>query len=191
MPVRSRAEGKERRLMPTEIINRQTEVPVSQELMEAISRVVSLALNLTTHSDSYEVAVSLVGNDEIARLNSAYRGVEGVTDVLSFPMCEPGELAVYDPPEGDIAVLPDIPDIQPPEESLAGDACDLLGDIVICMPRAVEQAADYGHSLIREVCYLAVHGALHLLGYDHENTEDQARMRRVEEYVMSAMGLAG
>ena len=66
--------GKERRLMPTEIINRQTEVPVSQELMEAISRVVSLALNLTTHSDSYEVAVSLVGNDEIARLNSAYRG---------------------------------------------------------------------------------------------------------------------
>ena len=106
-------------------------------------------------------------------------------------MCEPGELAVYDPPEGDIAVLPDIPDIQPPEESLAGDACDLLGDIVICMPRAVEQAADYGHSLIREVCYLAVHGALHLLGYDHENTEDQARMRRVEEYVMSAMGLAG
>ena len=53
--------------------------------MEAISRVVSLALNLTTHSDSYEVAVSLVGNDEIARLNSAYRGVEGVTDVLSSP----------------------------------------------------------------------------------------------------------
>ena len=110
--------------------------------------------------------------------------------MLSFPCAKPGELAVYDPPEGDIAVLPDIPDIQPRRSRWRGRLRP-SGDIVICMPRAVEQAADYGQSLIREVCYLAVHGALHLLGYDHENTEDQARMRRVEEYVMSAMGLAG
>jgi probable rRNA maturation factor len=87
-----------------------------------------------------------------------------------------------------------VPNIIPPDDyDTWDDAGDpeghLLGDVVISLPRAVEQAADYGHSLEREVCYLTVHGVLHLLGHDHETEAGASRMRQIEESVMNRIGL--
>ena len=180
--------------MSAEIVNRQTEVEVAPVLEGKVKEAVEIALKLTMGHDDFEVDVSFVDDSEIAQLNAEYRGVEGPTDVLSFPMDDPDEFAAY---EGDCAELvecPDLPNIIPPDDFDAwDDAGDpeghLLGDVVISLPRAVEQAADYGHSLEREVCYLTVHGVLHLLGHDHETEAGASRMRGIEESVMDRIGL--
>ena len=65
----------------------------------------------------------------------------------------------------------------------------LMGDIVISMHRAAEQAEEYGHSLMREVCFLAVHGALHLFGYDHMTPEEDARMQEIAQKILSTLGI--
>ena len=103
----------------------------------------------------------------IHELNKEYRDKDSATDVLSFPLGENGE---YDIDED--------------------NGCKLLGDIVISMERAMEQAELYGHSLQREVAYLTVHSMLHLLGYDHEAGGLEAvRMREKEEAVLIQLGL--
>ncbi|MDR0852274.1 MAG: rRNA maturation RNase YbeY [Clostridiales Family XIII bacterium] len=118
----------------------------------------------------FEVSVSFVSEAEIRDYNRTYRGVDRVTDVLSFPQ--------YD----------HIADIH---ETAARSAAIpvILGDIVICTDRAVQQAAEYGHSIQREITYLYVHSLLHLFGYDHEDDVDKKLMRRAEEQVMRAIGL--
>ena len=103
----------------------------------------------------------------IAELNNQYRNKPMPTDVLSFPL---GENGVYDVDEN--------------------NGCKMLGDIVISMERAQEQATLYGHPLQREVAFLTVHSMLHLLGYDHENGGLEAmRMREKEEAVLTQLGL--
>ena len=104
--------------------------------------------------------------DEIHKLNKQYRNKDMPTDVLSFVM---GENGVYD--------------VDPKT------GAQILGDVVISMEKAVEQAERYGHSLQREVGYLTAHSVLHLLGYDHENNMERIRMREKEEKVMSQLGL--
>ena len=114
-----------------------------------------------------EISVTFVDNNRIHELNREYRGKDSATDVLSFPLGENGE---YDIDED--------------------NGCKLLGDIVISMERAMEQAELYGHSLQREVAYLTVHSMLHLLGYDHEAGGLEAvRMREKEEAVLIQLGL--
>ena len=96
--------------------------------------------------------------------------VDAPTDVLSFALAEEEPLVPMEP-NGD--------NDSPPE---------LLGDVVICLPIALRQAAEYGHSSTREILYLAVHGLLHLLGYDHQTTEEQRQMRRAEEQFLVEAG---
>ncbi|MDD2361315.1 MAG: rRNA maturation RNase YbeY, partial [Syntrophaceticus schinkii] len=98
-----------------------------------------------------------------------YRGVAGTTDVLSFPMMDGDD---------------DLVDLDGLQDEF------LLGDIVISVPRALEQAREYGHSLAREMLFLAVHGMLHLLGYDHQMKADAARMRLKEKKVLEMVDLA-
>ena len=106
-------------------------------------------------------------NEQIRELNRDYRNKDAATDVLSFPL---GEDGVYDKNEETGALL--------------------LGDIVISVERAKEQAEQYGHSLERELGWLTVHSMLHLLGYDHETGEEEARdMRAREEAVLTSLGL--
>ena len=120
-------------------------------------------------SGSVEVSVTLVSNKQIKELNSIYRKKDSVTDVLSFPMGENGKYDI-DPETG----------------------AKILGDIVISIEKAVEQAERFGHSLQREVGYLTAHSMLHLLGYDHEdNGLQKLRMREKEEKVMTLLGLPG
>lgn len=109
-----------------------------------------------------DVCVLVTDAEEIQRLNAAYRSIDRVTDVLTFPAWE-GD-AILCPPDG------------------------YLGDIAICYERAVEQAEEYGHSLERELAFLAVHGALHLLGYDHMEPEDEAVMRQKQDEILNELG---
>ena len=102
----------------------------------------------------------------IRKLNNQYRGIDAATDVLSFPLGENGE---YD--------------------TNLETGAKMLGDVVISMEKAVEQAEAFGHSLQREVGYLTAHSVLHLLGYDHAENIEKVRMREKEELVMSQLGL--
>ncbi|WP_083520774.1 rRNA maturation RNase YbeY [Alicyclobacillus kakegawensis] len=114
---------------------------------------------------SGEVSVSLVGEDEIHQLNRDYRGVDRPTDVLSFALGEGEDMPV------------------PPGEPVP------LGDIVVSVPAAVRQAAEYGHSLHREVAFLLVHGFLHLTGYDHQDEPSEREMFGLQEAVLAGLGL--
>jgi probable rRNA maturation factor len=119
---------------------------------------------------SVEVELLIVDETAMHELNLRYRGVDAPTDVLSFPLLEEfGEQPLF---------------VTPP------DGVKRLGDIVISLPRAQVQAAEYGHSARRELTYLFVHGLLHLLGYQHEDEAARAAMRVKEESALAAVGLS-
>ncbi|MBC3086250.1 MAG: rRNA maturation RNase YbeY [Staphylococcus capitis] len=120
------------------------------------------------HIDSEaELSVTFVDKDEIQNINKMYRDKDKVTDVISFALEE-------DEPEIDMNEL-DIPRV--------------LGDIIICTDVAHEQAENYGHSFERELGFLALHGFLHLLGYDHMTDEDEKEMFGRQDAILNAYGL--
>lgn len=122
---------------------------------------------------NYEVSVTLVDNEEIREINKNYRNIDFPTDVLSFPMIDYNSgLKLNDVENMDLD---------------SGEV--VLGDIVISLERAYEQAIDYGHSFQREIAFLMVHGMLHLLGYDHEEENDRKKMRAEEERILSSLNL--
>ncbi len=143
------------------ITNRQKDVKIPSGCCHAV-------LATEGFEGPAEVSVSFVNNEQIRELNNEFRHKDAATDVLSFPL---GENGVYDINEETGAYQ--------------------LGDVVISVPKAMEQAEQYGHSLQREMGFLTVHSMLHLLGYDHEAGGLEAlRMREKEETVMSKLGLA-
>ena len=134
------------------------------------------ALSTLAESDcTLLIEISFVDEGEIQTLNRTYRGVDQVTDVLSFPAME---------------LIKGLP-LRAAEHPLELDEEGrlFLGSIAICTSRAKEQAEEYGHSYERELFYLATHGVLHCLGYDHENEEEKAQMRVREEEVMQKLCL--
>lgn len=116
--------------------------------------------------DTAEVSVTLTNNDHIREINLSYRNKDAATDVISFALNEGEEPEIIDGPE-----------------------INMLGDIIISIERAMEQAEEYGHSLERELAFLTVHGMMHLLGYDHIEEEDRLEMRKEEEYVLGHLGI--
>ena len=149
------------------ITNKQNVVKVPSGLRILIRRSCHAVLEFEKFEESAEISVTFVDNEQIAELNAQYRNKPQPTDVLSFPL---GENNVYD---------------RNPETGAV-----LLGDIVISLERAVEQAKLYGHSLQREVAFLTVHSMFHLLGYDHEGGGLEAvRMREKEEAALIQLGL--
>ena len=149
------------------ISNEQNAVKIPSGLRILIRRSCNAVLNYEHFEGPAEISATFVDNDRIHELNKQYRNKDMPTDVLSFPMGENGQ---YDIDED--------------------NGCKVLGDIVISMQRAMEQAELYGHSLQREVAYLTVHSMLHLLGYDHEGSGLEAvRMREREEAVLLQLGL--
>ena len=121
------------------------------------------------------VEIVFVDGDEIRRLNNDNRGIDRVTDVLSFPALD------------EIKGLPLKKQDFPCDIDENGNL--FIGSIVVCCDRAKEQAQEYGHSYNRELHYLLVHGVMHCLGYDHETDEDRAQMREKEELVLNKMGI--
>lgn len=149
------------------IANQQNVVKIPTGIRLLVRRCCSAVLQMEGFRDPAEVSVTFVDNEQIRVLNAEYRNKDSATDVLSFPL---GEDGVYDLNNETGAYL--------------------LGDIVISVPRAIEQAEMYGHSLRREIGFLTVHSMLHLLGYDHENGGIEAvRMREKEEQVLNKLGL--
>ena len=149
------------------ISNEQNKVKVPAGMRLLIRRCCNAVLTFEEFEKNAEVSVTFVDNESIHSLNRQYRNVDKETDVLSFPLGENGQ---YDENHSTGALL--------------------LGDIVISLEKAVEQADLYGHSLQREVAFLTVHSMLHLLGYDHENGGlEQVRMREREESILLRLGL--
>ena len=129
-----------------------------------IKRSIKNALEYEGFEYGAELSVTVTDNEGIHQLNLAHRNIDRPTDVLSFPLYE-----------GDFD---------------DGSEIKALGDIVISLERAREQAKEYGHSLKREVAFLTVHSVLHLLGYDHERSEqDEKEMFYKQEEILKRMGI--
>ena len=147
---------------------------VGKEEKDFLRKVAETALRVMGATDA-SLDVTFVGRDRIRHLNAERRKVDRVTDVLSFPTLEKVTLPLK---KGDYPF-----DVDPETGKV------YLGSIVICRARAREQAAEYGHSLARELSYLTVHGVLHLLSFDHIEESDKAKMRAAEEQILSALGI--
>jgi len=137
-----------------------------EPLAALLNQAIDEAIRMAEGPEEAEVSLMLVDDQRIHALNLEYRGVDRPTDVLSFALQEEVE-----------------------EEPEIEEEDDMLGDIVISVERARDQAEEYGHSFQREIVYLAVHGTLHLLGFDHEEENDKQEMRMKEEEVMAKLKL--
>lgn len=134
--------------------------------LEELEKLLQFAADEEGIEEDAEVAVSFVSEAEIQSINKDYRDKDSVTDVISFAL-EEGEDEDFEMP----------------------DAPRVLGDIIICVKRAKEQADEYGHSFERELGFLTVHGLLHLLGYDHMNEADEKKMFGRQDELLNAFGL--
>ncbi len=149
------------------INDRQAKVKIPSGIRLLVRRSCNAALRSEAFAYPVEISVSFVDNEEIAKLNGDYRGKPVETDVLSFPMCENGQYV--------------------PDQETGGVA---IGDIVISVEKAAEQANKFGHTIQREIAFLTVHSMLHLLGYDHEaGGLQQVHMREKEEQILHQLGL--
>lgn len=157
-------------MLDIEIVNDQEEREITDQDLELIRNVLQEAAKLEEIADG-EVSVSLVDNQTIHQLNKDYRNIDRPTDVLSFAMNE--------------SVDDDMEIFYEEEDEFT----NMLGDIIISIPRTVEQANDYRHSFSRELGFLSVHGFLHLLGYDHEDEESEKIMFAKQEEVLNRLNL--
>lgn len=142
-----------------EIINELNED--IKELSE-VEKVVLFALNYQKIKNAV-FNIIIVDKDTIQKLNREYRNKDSVTDVISFALEDDNTFIKTD--------------------------LRVLGDIYICLDRAKEQASEYGHSLLRELSFLSVHGLLHLLGYDHQTKEDESVMFGLQELILNEYGI--
>ena len=137
---------------------------------ELLRKVVQTVLELEGIKHEVDVYITLTNNEEIHKINREYRDVDRPTDVLSFPMYEREEIKNLRKKKKD-------------------EIEEILGDIIISIPKTKEQAEEYGHSYERELAYLTTHGMLHLLGYDHMIEEEKAVMREHEEAVLEKLNI--
>lgn len=148
------------------ISNYPEDLEVPQEYVDNVTTAAEMVGRLYGVENG-EVSVTLTNNAYIHRLNKQYRGIDRPTDVLSFALNESEEPAVN-----------------------GGMEVNVLGDLIISVERAEEQAADFGHSVRREMAFLTVHGMLHLLGYDHMEDEERAEMEAEQRFVMEQLGIS-
>lgn len=143
--------------------NEQDKVKLTFSLKRLIKKAIITALDYEDFARPCEVSVTVVDNEAIRKINREHRDIDRPTDVLSFPMFD--------------------------EDFDDGEAA-ILGDIVLSLEKAVEQAEAYGHSLRREVAFLTVHSVLHLLGFDHEEGKaEESEMFATQEEILAIMKL--
>ncbi|AKP47849.1 rRNA maturation RNase YbeY [Bacillus smithii] len=141
---------------------------LKQEDLELVEQLLQFASEKEGIQEESEVSVTFVDNQRIQEINRDYRHKDQPTDVISFALEETDEEEV---------------------EIIGEDMPRVLGDIIISVPKAREQAHDYGHSFQRELGFLAVHGFLHLLGYDHMTEEDEKIMFSRQREILNEYGL--
>ncbi|MEH6941212.1 rRNA maturation RNase YbeY [Bacillus sp. JJ722] len=142
---------------------------VKHEEIDLIQSILQFAAKAEGIEEECEVSITFVDNEEIREINREFRGKDAPTDVISFAMEEMGE--------DEIAII-------------GGDTTRVLGDLIISIDRAKEQAEEYGHSFERELGFLALHGFLHLLGYDHIEKEDEIVMFSKQKEILENYGLS-
>lgn len=143
--------------------NEQSKYEVTKDLLDLLEKVMQKSLEVEGLEDSWEISLLFVDNEEIRKINNEHRNIDKATDVLSFPMHE--------------------------KEDLKDAKEKILGDIVISLEKAEEQASEYGHSFEREVGFLTCHSMFHLMGYDHDTKENTDIMRAKEETVLESLGI--
>ena len=149
--------------------NSQDGMEITYKLKRLVRLSVEAALAFEGYGNTCEVSVTFTDDAGIRELNKNFRNIDSATDVLSFPLF----------------------DFEGSEEPAVDELENMLGDIVISLERAEAQAEEYGHSVEREVAFLTVHSMLHLLGYDHVNSEEEELdMRRRQTAIMEMLGLA-
>ncbi|MFD0768048.1 rRNA maturation RNase YbeY [Bacillus sp. CGMCC 1.60114] len=141
---------------------------VREEYVDMIQQLVEKAAETESVEDGAELSITFVNNERIQEINREYRDKDQPTDVISFAMEDIGE--------GEMEIV----GVEMPR---------MLGDIIISIPRAKEQAEEYGHSFERELGFLAVHGFLHLLGYDHMTEEEEKVMFGKQKEILDTFGL--
>ncbi|MDD5945549.1 MAG: rRNA maturation RNase YbeY [Clostridia bacterium] len=150
----------------TLLTDNRTDFELTEEMQKVLEKVCLESLEYEEFDTDCEISLSIVTNDEIHEINRQFRGIDSPTDVLSFP-----QLTFEEGEEADVNENGEI----------------VLGDIIISIDRAKEQAEEYGHSLKRELAFLAVHSMLHLMGYDHmEKDEEEDMFRRQKEILIKA-----
>lgn len=150
------------------------DIQENNEYIELIEKVVETCFkeeNLT--KTNLYLNVILTNPETIRKTNKQYRNIDKETDVLSFPMFEKNEIEERINKSLKINELIE----------------DVLGDIMISIPRVIEQAKEYGHSTTRELAYMVVHGFYHVMGYDHIKEEDKVIMRPKEEYILNKLNI--
>lgn len=140
---------------------------IQEEYLQKLSELIETAAEFE-QIESAEVSISFVTDEEIRELNKTYRDLDEKTDVLSFPM--------YTTEDTHFVVDHE-------------DELIMLGDIIISIDTARQQATDYGHSFLRELGFLIIHGFLHLLGYDHETEQEEQEMFSRQEEILTKNGL--
>ncbi|MGV3465917.1 MAG: rRNA maturation RNase YbeY [Heyndrickxia sp.] len=141
---------------------------LKKEDFDLVESLLNFAANKLAIDNESEVSITFVSNERIQEINKEYRDKNQPTDVISFAMEELGE--------GEI----EINGVEMPR---------VLGDIIISVSKAHEQADDYGHAFTRELGFLALHGFLHLLGYDHMTPEDETQMFGLQKEILDEYGL--
>lgn len=141
---------------------------IPDNLIELLNKVANAAAEVLEIGEEQELSVVLTDNKAVQELNLEYRGIDAPTDVLSF--------AMNDEAEGEPEILDE-------------DINTLLGDVVISVERAKTQADDYGHSWEREMGFLLCHGILHLMGYDHMESEDEKKMFGLQDTILERIHL--
>lgn len=153
----------------TVLIDNRTGTEIEASYWEAIRRTALESLRFEGFAENCEISVSIVSNAEIQSINKAFRNIDSVTDVLSFPQL------TFE--EGEIAGVNENDEI-------------ILGDIIISLDKAVSQAQEYGHSLKREIAFLTAHSMLHLLGYDHMTPEEETEMIQKQRGILNGVGIS-
>jgi probable rRNA maturation factor len=152
-------------------ISFETLVTIDESLKQILEDTIKKSAEILLYDIDLIIGITICDDEFIKNLNIKFRHKDSATDVLSFPMLDsktPGEVIIsdmdYDPETHEV----------------------ILGDIVISFERAKAQAEEYNHSIVREMCYLAVHSMLHLVGYDHMN-DDKNIMRQKEEEILNKL----
>lgn len=159
-------------------IENETDLKPDFDYEKEAERIINFTLDYLDCPYETEINLTLTDNDGIREANNSFRSIDKVTDVLSFPLVDYIEPACFDGIE-DRA-----------EDYFNLDTGELmLGDILICVPRMYEQAEEYGHSVLREFCFLIVHSMLHLFGYDHMEEDERLVMEELQRNILDAAGI--
>ena len=148
-------------------LNNQDAISITYKAKMLIRRAVCETLAHEGFENSAQISVTFTDNEGIRALNREFRDIDKETDVLSFPLVS----------------------FEGTDEPPVDDGENMLGDIVLSLEKAREQAEQFGHSVEREIAFLCIHSTLHLLGYDHMTEDEETEMRAKQREVLSAMGL--